>query len=116
MGMRLFVVATLVARAPPAGADEREGALLDRIAAATVEQIDAEPALRGLALARGAALFATDCASCHGPGGVGREGVPVLTDDDWLWGDGTLPRIERLIRHGIRDERDPDTLGGYMPA
>ena len=116
MGMRLLVVATLVALATPAGADEREGALLDRIAAATVEQIDAEPALRGFALARGAALFATDCASCHGPGGVGREGVPVLTDDDWLWGDGTLPRIERVIRHGIRDEQDPDTLTGYMPA
>jgi hypothetical protein len=81
-----------------------------------VEQVDADSMLRDFAIARGTKLFEADCASCRGPGGVGREGVLVLSDDDWLWGDGTLPRIERLIRHGIRDEHDPDTRSGYMPA
>jgi len=80
-----------------------------------VEQVDADSMLRDFAIARGTKLFEADCASCRGPGGVGREGVLVLSDDDWLWGDGTLPRIERLIRHGIRDEHDPDTRSGYMP-
>ena len=40
--------------------------------------------------ARGAALFATNCAVCHGPDGKGmRElGAPNLTDAIWLYGGG----------------------------
>jgi cytochrome c oxidase cbb3-type subunit 3 len=60
------------------------------------------------AAARGAKLFADQCASCHGPAGTGKieQGAPNLTDKIWLWGS-SREQIVESIRTG---------RGGVMPA
>ncbi len=66
----------------------------------------ADPDLRQYALARGKVLFGDYCAACHGSGGQGNPGYPVLADDDWLYGGKVAKIIESV------------TLGrqGVMPA
>jgi len=44
-------------------------------------------------------LFGDNCAACHGAGGQGNPGFPVLADDDWLYG-GTITDIETTITAG----------------
>lgn len=59
------------------------------------------------AAARGATLFADNCAACHGEEGKGNPelGAPNLTDGIWLYG-GDLADIEKTIETG---------RGGVMP-
>ncbi|MCS6878406.1 MAG: cytochrome-c oxidase, cbb3-type subunit III [Geminicoccaceae bacterium] len=57
------------------------------------------------AVARGAALYAEHCASCHGENGEGMTalGAPRLSDAIWLYG-GKVEQIEAQIwrpRHGV---------------
>lgn len=44
-------------------------------------------------------LFGDNCAACHGTGGQGNPGYPVLADDDWLYG-GTIQTIEQSVTNG----------------
>jgi cytochrome c oxidase cbb3-type subunit 3 len=44
-------------------------------------------------------LFGDNCAACHGSGGQGGPGFPVLADDDWLYG-GSIETIEQTITNG----------------
>jgi len=62
-------------------------AQVDDVAAHVLSLSGREPA--GAAAARGAAIFATNCAVCHGPEGKGGRqfGAPNLTDAIWLYGD-----------------------------
>jgi len=60
-------------------------------------------------------LFGDNCATCHGAGGRGAVGYPILADDVWLW-DGTLDGIEYTLRHGIRHEGDDATRFSLMPS
>jgi len=62
----------------------------------------------GADLARGAKIFADNCAVCHGPDGKGNRalGAPNLTDQIWLYGSDTQAIIE-----GIWNGH-----GGVMPA
>jgi len=87
---------------------------VDRIAAASVEQIEADPTLLSFARAQGRVAFADNCAPCHGAGGGGAKGYPNLVDDEWLWG-GKLADINQTIRHGIRSG-DANARLGSMPA
>jgi len=87
----------------------------DMIAAKTVQEIDADPALREFAIAGGASAFKVNCAPCHGSGASGGPGFPNLNDDDWLWG-GDLDAIQTTITHGIRFDGDSDTHVSEMPA
>jgi cytochrome c oxidase cbb3-type subunit 3 len=59
-------------------------------------------------LKAGEALFATNCASCHGEAGKGNRevGAPDLTDAIWLYGSSREAMIETV--HAGR--------GGIMPA
>ncbi|MEM9843449.1 MAG: cytochrome-c oxidase, cbb3-type subunit III [Pseudomonadota bacterium] len=66
-------------------------------------------------VAGGAAVFRAHCSQCHGQGAAGFVGYPNLIDDAWLWG-GTLEDIEYTVRHGIRNEQDPDAHWSEMPA
>ena len=52
----------------------------------------------GAASARGAALFADNCAACHGPAGQGNRqvGAPNLTDAIWLYG-GSREKIAQSL-------------------
>ena len=82
---------------------------------ASLEQIENDLNLQQFALAMGESAFGDNCATCHGAGGRGAKGYPVLADDVWLW-EGTLEGIETTVRHGIRHEEDADTRRNTMPA
>ena len=57
---------------------------------------------------KGKAIFAANCAACHGADGKGNQqlGAPNLTDDIWLFG-GSQARVIETITHG---------RAGKMPA
>ncbi|MFD1342572.1 cytochrome-c oxidase, cbb3-type subunit III [Litorisediminicola beolgyonensis] len=78
-------------------------------------EISAAPDLQGFAVNAGAALFRTNCSQCHGSGAAGAVGYPNLLDDEWLWG-GSIEEIAYTIRHGIRNEEDPDARFSQMPG
>lgn len=89
--------------------------MLARLRTATPAAIAADPELRAYAIAGGRAVFAANCASCHGAGGQGAAGgFPSLADDDWLWG-GTLEAIQHTIAHGVRNGTDDEARATMMP-
>ena len=74
--------------------------------AAVSESSDAPP--RDSGGVSGQAVFAANCATCHGDGGrgdgpaaTGLEPPPAdLTDGAWTTGDGSLQAITNTIEHG----------------
>jgi len=86
-----------------------------RLAAASLPEIEKTPELLSFARAEGSAIFANNCAPCHGAGGQGSKGYPNLNADRWLWG-GTLGEIQTTITHGARWEADPKTHMSLMPS
>jgi cytochrome c oxidase cbb3-type subunit 3 len=93
---------------------QRSG-MVDRIAAAPLQDIVADPQLLEFARAQGRAAFVDNCAPCHGSGGGGAKGYPNLDDDDWLWG-GKLEEIAQTIRYGERSGDDRARPAATMPA
>ena len=73
-----------------------------------VRSLSGLPTTPGADLARGAKIFADNCAVCHGPEGKGNRevGAPNLTDNIWLYGPD-----KKTIMEGIINGR-----GGVMPA
>ncbi len=73
-----------------------------------VRSLSGLPTKPGADLARGAKIFADNCAVCHGPEGKGNRevGAPNLTDNIWLYGPD-----KKTIMEGIINGR-----GGVMPA
>lgn len=65
----------------------------------TAKEILANPGLADYTVASAKVLFGDNCAACHGGGGQGGPGFPVLADDDWLYG-GTIETIEQTITMG----------------
>ncbi|MCW3849497.1 cytochrome-c oxidase, cbb3-type subunit III [Sphingomonas sp. LB-2] len=67
---------------------------------------------------RGAALFATNCAACHGPGGEGKRdlGAPRLSDGIWLYGGDrtsltdTVTNAHAGMMPAWADKLDPVTI------
>jgi cytochrome c oxidase cbb3-type subunit 3 len=86
-----------------------------KLEAASLEDIEKTPELLTIARAQGSALFANNCAPCHGAGGGGAKGFPNLNADRWLWG-GALKEINYTITHGARWLDDPDTRISLMPS
>jgi cytochrome c oxidase cbb3-type subunit 3 len=93
---------------------QQRGPMVDKLVAAPLAQIAADPQLLEFARAQGRTAFADNCAPCHGAGGGGAKGFANLNDDDWLWG-GKLDDIAQTIRAGVRSA-DPKTRSGSMPA
>jgi cytochrome c oxidase cbb3-type subunit III len=91
------------------------GSMNDKIAAASLAEIERTPELLSFARAQGAAAFAIHCSTCHGAGGQGSKGYPNLNADRWIWG-GTLEAIETTIMHGARWDADPETHASLMPS
>ncbi|WP_422679876.1 cytochrome-c oxidase, cbb3-type subunit III [Chelatococcus albus] len=89
------------------------GAMMDKLAKASLAEIESTPELLTFARALGKPAFGDNCAPCHGAGG-GAHGYPNLNDDDWLWG-GKLDDIALTVRHGIR-AGDAEGRQGSMPA
>jgi cytochrome c oxidase cbb3-type subunit 3 len=93
---------------------QERGPMMAKLAAASLNEIEATPQLLDFARALGKRAFADNCAPCHGAGGAGARGYPNLIDNKWLWG-GTLAQIEQTITHGVRAGDDAGHQGA-MPA
>jgi len=70
-----------------------------KIAVMSATEILADEGLSGYTEASAKVLFGDNCAACHGGGGQGGPGYPVLVDDSWLWG-GSIETIEQTITLG----------------
>jgi len=86
----------------------KQQAYLEKIAAASYEEIANDPDMMAFTRSMAKVLFADNCAACHGVGGTPAQigQYPNLRDDAWLWG-GDIAQIEQTILHGRH---------GYMPA
>lgn len=71
----------------------------DKIAAMSAKEILNDAEVSAYVEASGKVLFGDNCAACHGTGGAGNIGYPVLADDDWLAG-GTIEQIQTTITNG----------------
>jgi cytochrome c oxidase cbb3-type subunit 3 len=71
----------------------------DQIKGMTAEQILADDNLKQYTLASSKVLFGDYCSACHGSGGQGNPGYPVLADDDWLYG-GTPAKLTETVTYG----------------
>lgn len=88
--------------------------MFERLARASSSDLANDPELQEFARAAGESVFGDNCQTCHGAGGAGAPGYPVLADDVWLWG-GSLDEIEQTIRVGIRSGH-ADAHISQMPA
>src|SRR5580765_1471637 len=84
-----------------ASLEKIRGEKMVALGAASLAEIEKDPALLALARARGKTVFGDNCAPCHGSGGAGAKGFPNLNDDEWLWG-GSLDQIMQTIQFGAR--------------
>lgn len=81
------------------------------------DQILSKPDLAPLVLDAGRKAFLEHCAACHGRDAKGsREGVPDLTDADFLYGTGLPSEIEAIVLHGIRSGDKRGFNLASMPA
>jgi len=78
----------------------------DKLKAMSADEILKDSELLGFAQGSAKAIFGDKCAPCHGVGGQGGPGFPVLADDDWIYG-GTPDSIIETIADGRE---------GMMPA
>ncbi|MDX2506760.1 MAG: cytochrome-c oxidase, cbb3-type subunit III [Gammaproteobacteria bacterium] len=95
----------------------------DKIAKMSATEILADPEVSAYVEASGKVLFGDNCSACHGNGGSGNVGYPVLADDDWLFG-GTIEQIQTTIANGRKgvmtahaktlSEAEIDTLANYV--
>jgi len=86
--------------------DVVRGPFEKRIHEMDVKAILADKELVNYISRSGKVLFGDNCAACHGAGGQGNPGFPVLADDDWLYG-GSVETIQESISNG---------RGGIMTA
>lgn len=100
-----------------AAIDAQNAEVSMRLASADLATLSPDDPAHRYGVAGGASVFLANCSQCHGSGAAGVQagGYPNLLDDDWLWG-GTLEDIEYTVRHGIRNEADPDARWTEMPA
>lgn len=98
-----------------AKADASAPDLQSRFERASIQQAEADPALRAYATAAGHAVYGENCAACHGRNGRGSAGYPNLADKDWLWG-GSVEAIEHTLKVGVRWPGSTDTRVSEMPA
>jgi cytochrome c oxidase cbb3-type subunit 3 len=85
-----------------AGVDEitaKRAEFEDKIAGMSAKQILNDANLAAYTEAATKVLFGDNCAPCHGGGGQGGPGYPVLADDDWLYG-GAIETIEMTVTNG----------------
>ncbi len=87
--------------------------MLDKIKSASLADIEKDADLLNFSIGGGRAVFADNCAACHGPGGGGSKGFPNLADDDWLWG-GSLDQVYQTVAYGIRNS-NPKSHQSAMP-
>src|SRR5262245_3608577 len=89
-------------------------AWMDRIASEDFAAIEADQELMTHVKDTGHALFASNCAACHGAKATGGKGFPNLAAKAWLWG-GEPETIAETITMGINSTND-DTRTSQMMA
>ena len=95
----------------------------DQIRGMSANAILADPGLTQYTLASAKVLYGDNCSACHGSGGQGNPGYPVLADDDWLYG-GTTAKLTETVTGGrqgamtahktILTEPEVDTLAKWV--
>jgi len=70
-----------------------------RLMSMSASEILADNELSAYTVRSAKVLFGDRCAPCHGSGGAGNPGYPVLADDDWLYG-GSIDTIVQSISMG----------------
>jgi cytochrome c oxidase cbb3-type subunit 3 len=80
------------------------------IADSSLEDIIRDEELKTYAVKTAKTLFGDNCAACHGAGGQGNAGFPILADDDWLYG-GSLAKIEQTLNIGRKGNMPARMLG-----
>ncbi len=90
------------------------GPMFERLEQASAGDLARDPELQEFARASGESVFGDYCRTCHGAGGAGAPGYPVLADDVWIWG-GSMSEIELTLRVGVRTDH-PETRLSMMPA
>jgi cytochrome c oxidase cbb3-type subunit 3 len=103
--------------------EEVRGQFEDQIRGMTADQILADPGLSQYTVASAKVLYGDYCSACHGSGGQGNPGFPVLANDDWLYG-GTTAKLTDSITNGrkglmtahkgILSEGEIDTLSTWV--
>jgi cytochrome c oxidase cbb3-type subunit 3 len=75
----------------------------DKLTAMSAVEILQDEGLTSYTEASAKVLFGDNCAPCHGGGGQGGPGYPVLVDDDWLYGGSVETIVQTLIngRKGV---------------
>ncbi len=112
----LALLGLLVAGATTAGFYRSH--LQSQLLRADPDALAPHSSLLEFAVRNGAGIFHSHCAQCHGSQGRGSTslGVPDLTDSDWLYGEGSVADMERVISYGIRSN-DPKAWNlARMPA
>ncbi len=96
----------------------RNERLQERLLAAFPDEVAADPSLVRFAVDQARPLYVQHCAACHGADlhGIAQLGAPDLTDDAWLYGDGSLYDIERTILYGARAGVSNSHNEAEMPA
>jgi mono/diheme cytochrome c family protein len=51
-------------------------------------------------------IAAAPCVGCHGTNGEGTPLGPSLTSNKWLWGDGSLHSIVKIITDGVQHPKE----------
>ena len=89
-----------------------------RLLVSDPDAIARDSRLMQYALPLGRGVYATRCASCHGPQmrGDAHRGIPNLVDRDWLYGSGRVGEIERIVMYGIRAGISKTQNFASMPA
>lgn len=96
----------------------QELCLTNRLVQSDPEAIPEDVELIRSGAARGRVVFRNYCASCHGRDAKGDAalGVPDLTDADWLYGEGRVKDIEKIVAYGIRAPNPRSWNLAAMPA
>jgi cytochrome c oxidase cbb3-type subunit 3 len=95
-----------------------EARLAARLVRSDPKAIAGDAQLLRVGAARGGVVYRDQCASCHGLQGKGDPamGVPDLTDADWLFGEGRVSDIEKVVAYGIRAPNPRSWSLAVMPA
>lgn len=95
-----------------------DAGLARRLLATPVRSVAAHADLVRFATAEGRPLFARNCAGCHGSDMKGNRsiGAADLTDQVWVYGNGSVFDIERTILYGIRSGQKQGHDVTEMPA
>lgn len=102
---------TAIAAAPAAQASVTTAAIA--LASLTPPQgATAEQLAQGEKIFRGQAASGT-CAGCHASDGRGTQIGPNLTDDMWIWSDGSLAGIKNTIVKGVTAAKQ--SIGAMPP-